>query len=421
MNEILQGVTQNIIEVFFAVWWIVVPLALAFIFWDFWKLYVFVSYLKSLKWVLLEVKIPPNIEKTPKAMEQVFSAIYGIYSFGFRFMQKYWEGHLVEDWISFELVGFAGGVHFYIRTPVQYRNIVESAIYAQYPDAEIHESEDYQNLMPKTLPNKVYDIFGMDYHLIKNDAYPIRTYPYFEESQKEKRLDPIAAVTEVMSKLKDDEAIWIQILVRPTGEEWKKAGEALRDQLIGRKKPAPPPGFFGAIWQFFRNLMFAAVEHPVWPGALKKEEDRPRLLALTPGEREVIEGVETKISKLGFESNIRFIYIDKRDSFTRLNIAALMSTFQQFNTLNMNGLRPNVDTMTVIRGNIKLFKERRLWFRKRQIFESYKRMRWPQKKSILNIEELATFYHFPTMYVEAPLVRRLGAKKGEPPAGLPIE
>lgn len=419
---IVEGILTNIISVIAVFWWVVLPIALAFAFWYFWIYYIYVDYLRSVKWVLLEVKIPAVIEKTPKAMEQVFAAVYGIYSFGFKFVEKYWQGRLHEDWVSFELIGFAGGVHFYIRTPVSYRNMIESAVYSQYPDAEISEASDYQHLFPRTLPNKVYDVWGLDYHLTRDNAYPIRTYPYFEEPVKEKRLDPIAGLTEAMSKLKNDEAIWIQIFVSPTGpdagDDWKKEGEALRDKLVGRKKPER--GLSQKIGEFFKNLAIAVIEHPQWAEEPKKEESA-KMLLLTPGEKNVVEGIETKISKLGFRTNIRFLYIDKRASFTRSNIAAVMGTFHQFTAQDMNGFRPNLDTMTIIRGNIKYFKGTRLWYRKRRLWESYYRMYWPRRTSVLNTEELATLYHFPTIVVEAPLLRRLGAKKGEPPAGLPVE
>lgn len=352
-------------------------------------------------------------------MEQVFSAVYGIYSFGFRLFQMYLEGHLHEDWISFELVGFAGGVHFYIRTPSAYRNIVESSIYAQYPDAEVHEVSDYMDIYPRTLPNKTYDIWGTDYHLSRANAYPIQTYEYFEEISPERRLDPIAAITEVMSKLKNDEMIAIQIFVSPTGDEWKKEAEVLRDKLVGRKKPETKT-FRGAILLFAKNLFQAPIQHPEWPEEPKKDESG-KLAAMTSGEKDIVEAIEKKISRLGFDTNIRFMFIDKRESFTRSHIGAVMATFHQFNTQNLNGLRPNIDTMTIIRGNIKLFKDTRLWYKKRKLWEAFKRLYWPQKTSVLNVEELATLYHFPSIVVEAPLLRRLGAKKGEPPAGLPVE
>lgn len=417
--DIFFGIGQSILNIASITWWILIPIALAFIFWDFWLFYIYISYLKSLKWVLLEIKIPQGIEKTPKAMEQVFASTYGIYSYGLRFMQKFWEGRLLEDWMSFEIVGMAGGVHFYIRTIDVYRNIVESAVYSQYPDAEIHEADDYKSLLPATLPNDVYDIWGTDYHLVRDNAYPIRTYEYFESEKtpEEHRIDPIGSITEVMSNLKNDESLWIQIMVRPTDDKWKKEAEALRDKLLGRKKPVPKR-FFGDIGVWIRNALWAPFEHPTWLGKEEKKEERLTMMLLTPGERDVIEKIEQKISKLGFEANMRFIYIDKKANFTRSNVAATMATFNQFNTLNLNGFRPNINTITIARG---LFKKRKMYFRKRQLWESYKKMRWPRKRSVLNIEELATIYHFPSLVVEAPLLRRIPSKKGEPPAGLPVE
>lgn len=421
--DILQGILTSILSVTAVFWWVVLPFILGFLAWKFWLYYIYVSHLRSIKWVLLEIKIPALIEKTPKAMEQIFAATYGIYSFGFKFMQKYWEGHLHEDWISFELIGFAGGVHFYVRVPDNYRNMIESSIYSQYPDAEVVEAPDYQDLFPRTLPNKTYDIWGTDYYLIRANPFPIRTYPYFEEPVKEKRLDPIAAITEAMSKLKNDEAIWIQMFVSPTGpdagDDWQKEGEVIRDKLIGRKKPTQR-GFSQKIGEFFKNLTIAVFQHPEWMEDAKKDEVN-RMMMLTPGERLVVEALENKTSKLGFRTNIRFMFIDKRDSFTRSHIASVMATFHQFTVQDMNGFRPNLDTMTIIRGNVKYFKSTRLWHKKRSLWEAYKRMYWPARTSILNTEELATLYHFPSIVVEAPLLRRLGSKKGEPPSGLPVE
>jgi hypothetical protein len=427
----LQDILNSILAVFFAVWWLVLPLGLMFIFWQMWMYYIDKAYLRAQKWVLLEIKIPENIEKTPKAMEQVFAAFYQIYSYGLKFFEKYWEGHWKEDFISCEIIGHAGQVKFYVRTMTQYRNLVESAIYSQYPDAEISEAEDYRQLWPRTLPDKTYDIDGSDYKLVSDNPYPIRTYEYFEESQKEKRLDPIAAIVEVMSKLKEEEALWLQIFIRPVDKSWTKEGEKLVAELAGREE-SKPKTIFGHIGQFLRNLIIAAVEHPTWPEEEKRQEKMTMML-LTPGEREIIESVERKISKLAFATNIRFVFIDRRDSYSRMNVVATMASFQQFNALHLNGLMPRIRTYTLtpaghkgiaslIVHNIKFIKRRVKWYRKRKLWDNYIRMKWARgPKSILNIEELATLFHVPSIVVEAPLLRKLAARKGEPPAGLPIQ
>src|SRR3989344_4110259 len=110
METALYDILQSILRVFYAVWWLVIPLALMFIFWDFWLYYVYISYIRKQKWVVLEIKVPQGIEKTPKAMEQVFAAVYQIYSFGLKPVEKYWDGKLREDFMSFDIVGQSGGV-----------------------------------------------------------------------------------------------------------------------------------------------------------------------------------------------------------------------------------------------------------------------------------------------------------------------
>ena len=435
MLEILIGIGQSILQVFYSVWWLVLPLFLMFIFWDFWLYYAYVGYARKLKWVLLEIKVPTGIEKSPKAMEQVFAAVYQIYSFGIKPVEKYWGGKFREDFMSFEIVGQSGGVHFYVRCLAGHRNLIESAIYAQYSDAEIVEAQDYRSLWSKVLPNAVYDVAGTDYQFVKDSAYPIRTYEYFEESQEEKRLDPIAAMTEVMSRLQKDEALWVQIFVRPPAEDndWKREVQELINKIIDRKKPASPPGILGGLFQFFRNLIVAPTEYPLWPEAEKSREQSPRLLSLTPGERESLEAIEKKMNQINFDVNLRFVYIDRRDSFTPLNVSATMSTFNQFNTYNLNSFMPKVKTFTLspagykglvglIAPNVKWIKKKIIWYRKRKLWDGYMKLFWSGGKTMrMSIEELATIYHFPSIFAKSPLIRRVPSKKGEPPPGLPVE
>ncbi len=210
------GIFQSIGKVFSHIWWIIIPAFLFFIFWDLWLIYLQLRFFKSIKWVTLHIRVPKDILKTPKAMEQIFAAAHAILDPP-DFWEKYFKGKY-QYWVSFEMVGQEKGVYFYCRTPERYRNLIESAIYAQYPEAEINETEDYTQLLPAVLPNKIYDLWGLEFQFLKSDAYPIRTYPYFEEAVEEKRLDPLAAITETMSDLKEGEKIWLQFLIKPVGD-----------------------------------------------------------------------------------------------------------------------------------------------------------------------------------------------------------
>ena len=142
------------------------------------------------------------------------------------------------------------------------------------------------------------------------------------------------------------------------------------------------------------------------------------MMFLTPGEKEVVKEIEMKIAKIGFETAIRFIYIDKSAAFSRANAAAVLGAFRQFNSQNLNGFKPRKKTITKAKG---LLKNLRTIWKKKTLYRFYRERFIPKAVQILNTEELATIYHFPTKMVEAPMVYRIEAKKGEPPAGLPIE
>ena len=397
-------------------------------------IYIRTRYVKTIQWSMFEIKIPKDILKTPKAMEQVFSSLAAIYSFGLTQVDKYIDGK-VEPWISFEMMGHAGGVRFFVRTPSKFRNLLESAVYAQYPAAELHEVEDYTEHLSPNLPNKVYDLWGTDLILSKESYYPIKTYPFFEETQEEKRLDPIATISEVMSNLNEDEMIWLQILISPTGElsnnYWQKEGLEKIDEIAGRTPQKAKAGLGSTLFDWLRNIFLAPIEQPTWAGD-KTEEASAVLRFLHPGEQEVVKAISNKIAKFGFETNIRFVYIDRRDSFTQANVSAVLGAFSQFRTGDLNSFKPDRRTMTLRSGWLAKFfpKYKQLveFSRKRRIFDGYVSRRFgkynktrPEKFPILNTEELATIYHFPSMIVEAPRLQKLEAKKGGPPAGLPIE
>ncbi len=273
--EIIFGIAQSISAVFKASWWVIVPLGLFFIWRDFWLWGLNRLWKKEQEWVLLELKVPRNILKTPKAMENVFSALHAIYIRPIGGEDIYFRGEELY-WFTCELIGYAGGVHFYIRCPKGFRNLVESALYSEYPDSEIIEADDYTELMPDVLPNKIYDLWGNDFILSKPNPYPIRTYEFFEANVDEQRLDPISAITEAMSRLKDGEAIWLQYLIRPVSDGWKKEGEELRDKIMQRKKEKEA-GWLDlmvrGLMQFLKNLSLASLEHPVWTDGDKKEKE----------------------------------------------------------------------------------------------------------------------------------------------------
>ncbi len=405
-------------------WWILVPFLL-------WPYFLFLyrwrqmeKYDSTIKRVILEIKIPKEIVKPIKAMEHVFAGFHAIHDV-FSWREKWLEGQFQLSF-SLEIASLGGEIHFYIRTPEQFRNIIESNIYSQYPEVEISEVSDYTKNVPPDIPNKDWDVWGTDQINTKPDPYPIKTYKKFEEeiqSKEEKRIDPLANLLEGLSLLKPGEQMWIQILVKPIREQdkpWVKQGLEIRDKLAKRpEKPKPK----AMVREATEILLFGPAQEKE-----KKEELIPPEMKLTSGEKEVISAIEEKISKFGFDCNIRYVYLGKRDVFFKPRARIPYSFFKEISSETLGGFKPNKRTITKVKSVFLWFlDERRVYLRKRRIFRYYQKRWFPRfPKSgwtyVLNTEELATLYHFPgRMVAPTSAIPRIEAKKGEAPAGIPFE
>ena len=248
---------NSALDILASFWWIYSPFLLFFGLTAAFQTYTRTKYIQSLKWTLLEFRIPKEIRKSPKSTEQIFNALHGVF-IPLKWHEKFFQGRVI-DWFSFEIIGSGGEIHFYIRTPEAYKKLVQSQVYAQYPDTEIKEvaeENDYITNLSSFLPNDKNDIWGAELVLSKEDAFPIRTYPEFEEvavgREDVKRVDPMASLAEVLSSLQYGEFIGIQLLIRPTGDAWIKKGQAAVDKIMGKEVKSKP--------DFMSKLIFALDE-----------------------------------------------------------------------------------------------------------------------------------------------------------------
>lgn len=422
----LGPIFHSIGQVWGATWWFFAPLITGIVLWESWKLYIHVRFLKSIKWVVLEIKVPKDVLKTPKAMEQIFAAAHTPYSYGIRPYDKYIKG-IDEKFMSFELVGRAGETHFYLRVPAELRNLMESAIFGQYPNAEIVEVEDYLKELPHILPNDQIDVGGFEEVFAKPDHYPLRTYQAFEESIEEQRIDPIAQLVEAMSKMEGDQQFWMQLVTVPTGLDWVNKGEKEINKIHNIEEEKPhKSGFFPKIdlGITLGEAIRGPFEHPGAASAHKTEE-KPKKQArtvLTAKEKELTEGITAKISKFGLQTTIRFMFIGRKGENPGVdrNMTFAHGYIRQFNTQTLNNLRPNKEYNSAgytVRG---FFKPMRLNFKKRIMYERYTHVSHDHHAPILNIEELATIYHFPITAVTTTQLEKIESKKGAPPATLPV-
>ena len=111
-----------------SLWWIYCPLILFFLAKGLWLKAARQKFIQRIDWLILEIKPPAEIKKTPRAMEQFFAGLHGTQR------TPNWKerniGGEVQEWFSLEMVSQSGEIHFLIRLPKMYRDLVEAQIYA---------------------------------------------------------------------------------------------------------------------------------------------------------------------------------------------------------------------------------------------------------------------------------------------------
>jgi hypothetical protein len=391
--------------------------------------FYFYLFYKQNKWVkenvrylLLAIDIPKGNEQSPKATENMFAYLSGAHG-SQNFFEKWFEGKFQLSF-SYEIVSLEGYTQFIIRTPIRFRNLIESSVYSQYPDAEITEVEDYVQLVPNKFPDEEYDAWGSEFMFTDHWAYPIKVYSEFEypsgpsETQFK---DPMAALMDLNSSLGLGEYFWFQIIITPTGINWIKESDQMAEKVIGRK-PKTKKDIADYLMEGISEASEIVFE--LWRDIedKPKEEREPSLIDLTPKQKKQLEGIQNKASKVAFEAKLRAVYIAKKDVMNTSKVAnGFVGYMKQFTALDLNSFMPDIKyTLTK---TAYFSKDTRLINRKNLIVRNYVNRdsfagRLP---GIYNIEELATLWHFPIeASVRAPMIQKAPGRKADAPSDLPL-
>ena len=423
-------------------WWVFLPIMLAsqlkilYIWWLNWDF----DYAKQ-KWVLLEV-VPMEAMLMPlKAMEDVFTAIWPLMDVA-NFRERWCDGELANGpyWCSWEIVSIEGKIHFYLRFLSQHVASIEAALYGHYPDIEIKEVPDYVKLVPPTIPNEEWDMYGEDWGFEKPNAYPIKTYEKFFEPQgeriaaEEKRIDPIISLLEAMSRLGQGEHYWVQMTTVPICDydepEWREEGQKIINK-IARRPEKKEVSFMDILMHTLKELFMGPAKEGEGDSAsyswvpLERDEETDELrISLTSGEREVITEVENKLKKPAFRTNIRGVYVARRENWRAPNRVITRTYMGHFTSEDLNHFRFQSET----RPRVHFFmRKRRVFLRARRMYR-LSVLRFPplypnrhRLCPILSSEEMATLYHFPLRVSGGSLaMSKIESKKAGAPPNLPI-
>ncbi len=371
--------TMEIIGAFFTFllqWYVWMPLVgvLAYL---TWRNHKKAEVLENTEGDLLVLEIPKTNDNKELAAEQMFASLHGI----LRDREELKANAGIQEHLSFEFASVNGQIRFYVWVPKNLRSFVESQIYSQYPTVQIREAdEDY---VAHERQHSV--VYTSDIILTEKDVLPIKTFQSFE-------VDPLAGITGTLAKLETTGAeVWVQILVRPIADEWHKNTEKWVKGVKGGKNSSSN---LAVGW--IAELLEALWKPPEGDGKTTIAKE------LSDRDRTRITEAETKATKLGYEVKIRIAYLGESEVVARQQMQAIVGTFKQFNSTNLNGFKASGGSFS---------KESLLPYRERQFSGA---------NFVLNIEELASVYHLPHTSVETPNIVWASSKTAEPPAKLPI-
>jgi hypothetical protein len=336
-----------------------------------------IQAVKHIDSVLLALEIPRTNDKSELAAEQLFASLHGI----LRDAKELRLNGGMQEHLSFEFASVNGQIRFYVWVPRQLRSFVEGQIYSQYPTVQIREAEeDYTS---HERDHAV--VYTTDIVLTENEVLPIKSFQSFE-------VDPLAGITGTLAKLETTgDEMWVQILARPVADDWHKTTEKWASGVRAGKSSSTVK-YLGWLPQVLEAL-WKPPEAGEKVTIAKELSDRDKTR---------ISEAATKATKLGYQVKIRVAYLGENQTTARQQLQAIVGTFKQFNSTNLNGFKAS---------GASFAKENLIPYRERQFGSG---------GFILNIEELASVYHLPHTNVETPNIVWASSKTAEPPAKLPI-
>ncbi|MBI1813121.1 type IV secretion system DNA-binding domain-containing protein [Candidatus Peregrinibacteria bacterium] len=342
----------------------------------------------------------------PIMMEAVIAAIHSL---------KKTHGQM-----SLEIGNSEGKIVLFARADAQAAPLVESQLYAQYPDAEIDRE-------PKDLfaTKRGENVWSCDLVLTDAEIFPIKRYPQFTDLATRQAIDTIAGITSTLVRYpKHGMRGHIQIIFRPIGHRYRRA--ALRFlPLLTRGLSRHSQGyarFFAKMHlaRGWKKLLFLGPDIAMggfraW--FLRPPKVQTSLLTgdevsdTTPDEEaergamrnhdreDPVTAAVDKMNHLLFLCNIRVSVIaDAEDEQeARAKVEEIASSFRQFTLPQCNGFRHKA-----IRSHA-------------QIPSGF-----VESPYVLSAEELATIWHVPNILVKTPNIDWVLSKQLEPPVDLPI-
>jgi len=398
-------------------WWTVLILAVIFGFKYFVVVFRYLMALREAKHlVYMRITLPrtDTQQDKEKATDKDFKEKIGIMEQLYRNLSEIREltiGNRIRnlilnlDMVSFELVVMNKEVMFYVVTYKRFQDLIEKQITSYYPDADIQYTQAY-DILPKG--HKLRSHYA---YLAKNSAYPIKTYRKIEN-------DPLNDLTNVLSKLGEDDKAVFQLVISPRSDKWRKKAERVGTNLFlgkGGKNGFIKIPILGWIFTAFQGLLFGydKIKKDMNTGA----PEGSQYVRMLQTKEEVAKGIGEKSNQVGFDTIIRIVATSKTETQAFKIAMNMILALNLFKNAASNWFQTR--RMIIIDSiNDKLlfhtFKNRLQAFRLIPLIH--------EKSSILVPQELSGIYHFPnSRYNYTPIIKWLKYKIVPAPVDLPEE
>jgi hypothetical protein len=301
--------------------------------------------------------------------------------------------------VSFEIVAQKKLIDFYIVVPKIYRELMEKQITSYYPNADIIPVEKYP-LAPKGNKLRMYFAFAKEQYW-----FPFKTYKTLET-------DPLNDLTNIFSKLEDNEVAGIQVCLRPIrSRKYNKKSEKIASILFKGKQP---PRFNIPGFNFIYNL-FAGVIGGYEKMRFDKPNDQTGFVRMLQPLEERAKKMGEKASQPSYRVVMRFFgsapSMSKAENITNnVNLALNMYKDEFSNWFQSRRIIP-IDS---INNAIMHFNYQQRLIDSGPLFA--------EKHNIFGPEELASIFHLPcSRYNHTPGINWLPYKVLPAPVETPTE
>lgn len=358
---------------------------------------------------IFEIKLPPDVFKSPEAMEFVFTQIYNAASPD-NLMETYIDGKQPLPY-TFELVSRGGDVHFYATVPNKNINGFTDNMYAQYPGVElIKQTVDYTAELPNDL--KGWSFMSFHFNKKEDEIYPIKTYIDFgmdKLPKEEEKVDPMTPMLEMLAGIKPQQQLWIQFICFAHRKQSFKLG-----QLHAHGT------WDGDVKKKINELMGRDDKKKIKKG----EEEKEGMVRLTTGERDLVDAMERNMGKSAYEFACRVVYISSKEfDYDGGLYSRMIRSIAQTDIKGRNGLGMKWRTDFNYNFISDPFNKIRPALKKQELKEYKMRKLYGKgggmEFKIMTAEEMATIFHLPGKVALTPTLNRVPSTRGEAPSNLP--